>query len=226
MQRKLSTLVANQPDLVRSGGFQSQSQGGRAQALQWQRCRQPAARRLGPMGAASLFIAPAPGASADWWPADLRSPNSVGSQNGARYAYFAQQRRLAIEANGHVTVYDTLDHQIGGFSQQQSAGGSMSFNSQHGLIDVASLPVISIDGVARQVAAPGPTDAATPRTAAPQPPAPVAQEPSVTPASDAKRLTSNDDIFATIEKLAALFDKGVLSKAEYEAKKTELLGRL
>jgi len=47
---------------------------------------------------------------------------------------------------GTVTIYDTLDHQIGGFSQQQSSGGSLSFSSQYGLIDVASLPVISVNG--------------------------------------------------------------------------------
>jgi hypothetical protein len=29
-------------------------------------------------------------------------------QNGVRYAYFAQARRLAIEIGGTVTVYDTL----------------------------------------------------------------------------------------------------------------------
>jgi hypothetical protein len=37
---------------------------------------------------------------------------------------------LAIEVNRHVTVYDTLDHGNGGFSQQQSVGGSISFNNQ------------------------------------------------------------------------------------------------
>jgi hypothetical protein len=33
-------------------------------------------------------------------------------------------------------LYDTLDHQIGGFGQQPSYGGSLSFNSRYGLIDV------------------------------------------------------------------------------------------
>ena len=45
---------------------------------------------------------PAPGSSGDWWPADLRWPNSTGAQNGVRYAYFAQAQRLAIELNGQV----------------------------------------------------------------------------------------------------------------------------
>ena len=83
------------------------------------------------------------GKSSDWWPSDLRWPDSTGAQNGVRYACFSQARRLAIEIDGQVTVYDTLDHRIGGFSQQQSYGSTLSFYSQFGLIDVASLPVIS-----------------------------------------------------------------------------------
>jgi len=47
-----------------------------------------------------------------------------------RYAYFAQACRLVIEVDGAVTVYDTLDHHIGGFSQQQSYGGTLSFSSR------------------------------------------------------------------------------------------------
>ena len=65
-----------------------------------------------------------------------------------RYAYFAQARRLAIELNGSVTVCDTQDHQIGGFSQQQSYGGSVTFSSQYGLVDVTRLPVVSVNGAA------------------------------------------------------------------------------
>ena len=97
------------------------------------------------------MCAPAPGISADWWPSDLRWPNSTGAQNGVRYAYFAQARRLAIELNGRVTVYDTQDHQIGGFSQQQSQGGSVNFSSQYGLVDVTRLPVVSVDGVQQNI---------------------------------------------------------------------------
>src|SRR5450631_222292 len=56
---ELSNLVANQPDLVRSGSFQSQSQGGYASGQQQNsygggRSSQPAASGF---GAASLFVA-------------------------------------------------------------------------------------------------------------------------------------------------------------------------
>lgn len=91
--------------------------------------------------AASLFVPP--GTGDVWWPSDLGTPASRGAQNGVRYAYFERPHRLAIEIDGRVTIYDTLDHVIGGFSQQQSRGGSLSFHSQHGLIDLATLPVVS-----------------------------------------------------------------------------------
>ncbi|NUZ05857.1 SHOCT domain-containing protein [Piscinibacter koreensis] len=79
----------------------------------------------------------------NWWPDELSGPSSTGAQNEMRYAYFGDQRRLAIDDGRTVTVYDTLDHRIGGFSQQQSATRTMTMSSQHGPIDIASLPVVS-----------------------------------------------------------------------------------
>jgi hypothetical protein len=211
---ELSNLIANQPDLVRQGSFQSQSQDGGYNNSQTQASHggwgngQPPADGAG-FGQASLFVPPAPGTSGDWWPSDLRWPNSTGAQNGVRYAYFAQARRLVIDVAGTVTVYDTLDHQIGGFSQQQSVGGTLGFSSQYGLIDVASLPVVSSNG---------------------QPPRPVAQQPALPPGvtypPQAASSAGQDDVFATIERLAELKAKGILSEEEFAAKKSELLGRL
>ena len=143
----LANLVASQPDLIHGGSFQSQSQGdGDGQQQGRYGGGQPQQNGAGPVGPVSLFVPPAPGPSGDWWGADLRWPTSTGAQNGVRYAYFAQARRLAIEVGGRVTLYDTLDHQIGGFSQQQGAGGSLTFSSQHGWVEVARLPVVSVDG--------------------------------------------------------------------------------
>ncbi len=196
---ELSNLVASQPDLVRTGSFQSQSQNGMHAQEQVSHSGQGQGQGPG-FGPSSLFVPPAPGTSADWWPADLRWPNSTGAQNGVRYACFAQAGRLVIDVGGTVTVYDTLDHQIGGFSQQQSYGGTLSFNSQYGLVDVASLPVVSSNGIPPQ--------------------APAMQQGRSTDVG------GQADVFATIERLADLKAKGILSEEEFATKKAELLGRL
>ncbi len=209
---ELSGLVANQPDLIRSGSFQSQTQGYQAQGTgQFQGAygSQQQQDGSGPTSPSSLFVPPAPGTSGNWWPAGIGWPNSTGAQNNVRYAYFADAHRLAIDLNGTVTLYDTLDHQIGGFSQQQSYGGSLTFSSQYGLVEVASLPVISVNGVA-------PTP----------PPVPEYAPPPMQPAPAPQPSGQEADIFATIEKLAALHAKGILSDDEFSAKKAELLSRL
>ncbi|MEA3370017.1 MAG: SHOCT domain-containing protein, partial [Campylobacterota bacterium] len=78
--------------------------------------------------------------SNQWWPTDLGAPFSSGGQNNSRYAVFPN--RLAVETDGEVTVYDTLDHNVGGVSQQQGGDNSLTFSSQYGTISVASLPVV------------------------------------------------------------------------------------
>ena len=195
---ELSALVANEDDLITSGSFQSQSQGGQRQGAFGGGHQQQSGS--GPAGRVSLFVPPPAGSPGHWWPGDLGQPTSSGAQNNVRYAYFAQTRSLAIEANGRVTVYDTLDHQITGFSQQQSTGASLTFSSQHGLVDVASLPVLSVDGVPRHGSAP---------------------TPSPTPQTVGAASVGQVDVFATIEKLAELRDKGILSEQEFATKKAE-----
>jgi hypothetical protein len=204
--QELSNLVANQPNLIQTGSFQSQNQGTQQQGNYGNSGSQQQ-NNGGPSGAVSLFVPPPVGSSANWWPAGLQFPNSTGAQNNVRYAYFATIRRLAIEVNGQVTLYDTLDHQIGGFSQQQSVGGSITFTSQYGLVDVKTLPVISVDNVA-----------------VPSPPASSSnfQQDPVNTAVTAKEA----DIFGAIEKLAHLKEKGILTDNEYSSKKAELLSRL
>ena len=196
---ELLGLVANEADLISTGSFQSQSQGGQRQGAYGGGQQQQSGS--GPVGRVSLFVPPPPGSSGHWWPADLGRPTSTGAQNDVRYAYFAGTRRLAIEVNGRVTVYDTLDHQISELSQQQSSGGSLTFSSQHGLVDVSSLPVLSVDSVPR--------------------PSPMPQS-----TVGVSSVGGQADIFATIEKLAELRDKGILSEEEFATKKAELLARL
>ncbi len=207
--QELSNLVANQPNLIQTGSFQSQNQGTQQQG-NYSNTGSQQQNNAGPSGPVSLFVPPPAGSSGNWWPAGLQFPNSTGAQNNVRYAYFATIRRLAIEANGHVTLYDTLDHQIGGFSQQQSVGGSITFTSQYGLVDVKSLPVISVD------------NEPVPISVQSQPVSSNFQ-----PSSVNTQMTNQEaDIFGAIEKLANLKDKGILTDDEYSAKKAELLSRL
>jgi len=207
---ELSRLIANQPGLLRSGSFQSQSQNGNTVYNQW-------GGDTGSTGNQpnSLFVA-AP-VLPDWWGPDLKWPNSSGGQNGMRYAWFSQAHRLAIESNGQVIIYDTLDHNIGGVSQQQSGGYSVTFSSQYGYVDLSRLPIISINGQP-PLAAPAPPPSYNNQAAANAPMANYA------PASDSTG--SGGDIFASIEKLATLQSRGILTEQEYATKKAELLSRL
>ena len=232
---ELSQLVANQPDLLRTESFQSQNQGSQQQYNN-------TGDQLSNMpmnSSAGLFLPPAPGMSPDWWPSDLRWPNSTGAQNGMRYAYFAQAHRLAVESNGSVYVYDTQDHQIGGFSQQQSSGSSVNFSSQYGLVDVTRLPIISINGVQQDVntsrnnntAGVGNSQAANP-TFLPNPSPPVFPDQASAPVQSESQTglgqarEADADIFQMIEKLAALKSRAIITEEDFNAKKTELLARL
>jgi hypothetical protein len=131
---EISDVLSRQPGLLQGGSFQSQSQGGSDYQSQ---------TAGGTMGQSSLFV---PDPAAHWWPAELGTPSATGTQNNVKYAYFAGARRLAVDTGGEVWVYDTQDHQIGGFSQQQGGGSSIAFTSQFGTVNLASLPVISRGG--------------------------------------------------------------------------------
>jgi hypothetical protein len=189
---ELAELIRSEPDFVASGSFQSQSQGPRGNVS----------------GGSSGLLVSEGRDQAKWWPADLGSPASLGAQNDVRYAYFPTSRRLAIEVKGAVTIYDTQDHQISGFSQQQPGSGSLSFSSQLGGVDVSRLPVVS--GAKGTKTSSEPT-----REPAPE-----------QPAMTIKASAGHEDTLAAIEGLATLHARGILTDAEFSAKKAELLGRL
>lgn len=188
----------------------------------------------------SLFVAG--GSSSSWWPGGLGHAASTGSQNQMRYAWFPDTARLAIDAgNGNVRVYDTGDHRIGGFSQQQSGDQSLSFTSQHGLVklsDLRQVETASQGGAHTEPAARNsapPLSEALPKAAAERGPAEAsAQVPGALaptqagtrPADKPSETVDEADIFAKIERLAALHAKGILTDAEYQSKKAELLARI
>lgn len=209
----LSTLLSQQPEMVRPRSTQTQYQGQQPMSPMGS-SQQP--KSAGLSTPTSLFMSPSEGATSAWWPAELGHPSAVGTQNDIRYAYFRDPRRLAIVVNGQVTVYDTLDHQISGFSQQQAGGSSLTFTSQHGVVSLADLPVLTHPGGAQQREA-----AALPEdTSAPQ------HEPGLASADPSQRRAEADEIFTVMERLAELKAQGILTEEEYTAKKADLLRRL
>lgn len=190
---EIANLLANQPGLLRTGSFQSQSQGGVSSQHQ---------SNGGMMGSSSLFV---PDPEELWWPSELGVPNATGSQNNVKYAYFSQARRLAVKTGSDVWVYDTMDHQIGGFSQQQGGGGSITFSGQYGPVILSQLPVVLRNGQAQSPPAPA------------GPPASFVENPG---------LPVPGDVLAALERLGDLKSKGVLTDDEFSAKKQDLLSRL
>ncbi len=176
----------------------------RPQSSQWQ--SQGAPQQWGssaPMSSNSFFSG-----SGNWWPTELGMPASSGAQNNMRYACFPERQRLAVDIAGQVSVYDTGLHWISGFSQQQGGDTSATFTSQYGNVRLDSLVLISGPGQAPQSAPPAPSSPW-------QAPAPSNTSPE-----------SSNDIFVSIERLAALRDKGYISDEEFSTKKSELLRRL
>jgi hypothetical protein len=179
----LSKVLDNQPNILAAfmpPQMQMQSQGGSGASF-WQSSQ-----------------------SGSWWPSELGSPASTGSQNNLRYAYFPASNRLAIDDRGHVEVYDTSGYDISGFGQQQSGDASLTFSSQRGVVRVDRLPRVTTGTSSSPQARPA---QATPST---QPPA------------------SGDtgSILGLIEQLGQLKEKGLITEQEFSAKKAELLKRL
>jgi hypothetical protein len=56
---------------------------------------------------------------------------------------FPETRRLVIDDNGTISIYDTGDHAIHGVAQAQSSERTLTFTSQNGLVRVADLPKVA-----------------------------------------------------------------------------------
>ena len=81
-------------------------------------------------------------APARWWPEELGDkPTSAGGQNETRYAFFGDRQRLAVDiGDGKIRVHNTGNHRISGVQQHQSGSGKkVTFTSQHGEVDLATL---------------------------------------------------------------------------------------
>ncbi|MTE00236.1 SHOCT domain-containing protein [Paracoccus sp. YIM 132242] len=165
----------------------------------------------GMVGSAAFAQQAQDGGDASDWPSDLGAPSSSGGQNDMRYAVFPASRRLAVMRGGRMVLYDTGDHQISGVSQQQGGGHALTFTSQHGPVPLDSLaPVAVPDAAPAQAAPPKPSDA-----------------PQDSVSGEASRPASPEgSIPALIEQLHALMSRSILTQAEFDAKKAELLKRL
>lgn len=166
------------------------------------------------------------GSFGSWWPSDLGQPSSQGSQNNLSYAIFPQARRLAVNLNGQVTVYDTGDHLIGGVGQQQSGDASWTFTSQFGTVYLNQLPIVSGQNGGTQ---PEPSFTTQPEPIYEPEPEQILQQPEPMQQSQApaqQQGGNTDQIFGALEKLGSLRDMGILSEDEFAAKKSELLSRL
>lgn len=144
-----------------------------------------------------------------WWPEACGAPSASGSQNDMRYACFPESHRVAIQRAGVVSVYDTGDHRISGVSQQQSGSQDLTFTSQHGTVRLHELTRVDED-------APMSCDEPTPPPASR--PADVKRE--------GRAASADDDVFAKIERLHELQQRGILSETEFAEKKKELLARI
>jgi hypothetical protein len=179
----------------------------RPQSSQWQ--SQGSSGSI-PLPDSSFFVRGHGPGDGNWWPPDLGVPSSTGAQNNLRYACFPERRRLALDVGGRVSLYDIGNHSIIGFSQQQAGDQSLTFTSQHGVVRLDSLPLISDFGTYQS----GPVRA------------PIPQSGGSPDQSIAEASKVGGDIFSSIERLADLRDKGFISAEEFLAKKTELLSRL
>jgi hypothetical protein len=212
---ELGRILSDQPGVIRSGSFQSQSQS-TGPAGQHQ-------RDAGVAGASSLF---SDERSACWWPEGLGTPTATGSQDGLNYAYFADAGRLAVRLGGQVRVYDTLDHRIGGFSQQQGPAGSVLFTSQHGTVDLSRLPLV---WAAQPGGATGGQQRARPADSSAEPPASPGSSPSAPAAAapgGAGSAGSAQEALDAIERLGRLRADGLITDEEFQRKKAELLQRI
>jgi hypothetical protein len=152
-----------------------------------------------------------------WWPAELGSPSSIGSQNDVRYAYFPHLHRIAILHDGKVELYDTLGHDLSGVQQQQQSSypGTLMFTSQNGTFSIGTLPKLSPSLDA------GSVESST------SPPEPAPRSPAARPRQDAgASQQSPEEILKTLERIAELHQKGILSDDEFKSKKADLLSRL
>lgn len=156
--------------------------------------------------------------SRDWWPADLGHASSTGSQNDMRYALFPDKRRLAVRDGGRVTIYNTGEHRISGFGQQQGGTQTLSLSGGSGSISLDDLERVDSDA-AEEDRKPAQAPSRPQEQQAPRDASPATSSPGTSS-------SARDDALGTLERLADLHRRGVVSDSEFAAKKADLLSRI
>ncbi len=182
-------------------------------------------------------VLPTSGNGAQWWSAELGVPTSSGGQNNSRYAVFNDC--LAVEVDGLVTIYETLDHCISGVSQQQGGNSSLLFSSQYGTVPVSSLPIrpnehapvnaestsVSHGNQSCVGASSSMTESSSVVSQTHDDYSQVVVSEALSDGSTSVSL-SGDQLISLIEKLAQLHGAGIMREQEFSDKKRELLARL
>lgn len=148
-------------------------------------------------------------AQTTWYPAELGVPTSSGGEGDFRYAYFVGNSRLAIEENGEVNVYNSLDNQIIDVLRSQD-GGDWLLNTPYGMVKVSKLPFLYT--LHQSVSQKNPES--------------HLDEPPLDDYGLPQETALENEIFGFIEQLSDLHNYGMLTDAEFKAKKAMLLKRL
>ncbi len=208
-----SISLASLRAVAGAGSQQAQSSGAGSQQQQQLGTGLTPMAEMAPMtGMAPMTFSPmtfSPMAAAEpWWPAELGSPAASGAQNELRYAFFPAARRLAVERQGQISLHDTGDLQISGCSQS-SAAADVRFRIGAGGESIAldSLPPLPLPS--QPLAAPGDAPGAPP-----------------VPGPGPGQNSSQAEVLDALAKLGTLKEQGILTEAEFSAKKAELLRRL
>ncbi len=78
------------------------------------------------------------------WPLELGIASTSGSSPDMRYAYFPQNRRLAVEWHGVLTIYDTAEFQFRGMLRAHASEAiGISILTQRGRIRLSDLATVS-----------------------------------------------------------------------------------
>src|ERR1700679_2697318 len=89
-------------------------------------------------------LRPQPPVSNSIWPSELGTASTSGTSPDMRYAYFPQNRRLAVEWHGVLTIYDTAEYQFRGMLEAHSAEAiGTSILTQRGRVRLTDLATVS-----------------------------------------------------------------------------------